>query len=421
MVFKDNLINILMFAPWFPPHRNSEAHASGNLVLAFIRKGWAVDIISEPLYDTAVSKILLSRWQPFAECIHSVPRKLSRDINKIFMRINSISTTRHPIRGVSWALSALKKARELSKKTHYDLILSRSMPHYGHLPALVFAKEKNLPWIANWNDPEPAIRSPKPYGQGKDAVGGYWMERYVKTIVDRATFHTFPSERILNYMASWAPGLRGKSGVIPHIALNEALISLNATPTEQFTLCHAGIFDRRRNPMHLFTAIRRVIAKYNCRDTFRVILLGNNISGPTDLCAPQDLKDIVDIQPWCDYEEALQVMKNATVLLVIEGPMEEGIYLPAKFADYVQCRRPILALSPTVGCLKDIISLNGGGVVTDCTSSDDIASALEKMFISWKRGTLDNEFSAESLFKEIGEDEVTTRYEKCFAALGLSG
>lgn len=408
-----------MFAPWFPPHRNSEAHANGNLVLAFIRKGWNVDIISEPLYDRETNNILLSRWHPFAERINLVPNELTHGINKIVMRIKSISTVGHPIPGVSWAFCALKKARELSLKTRYDVIMSRSMPHYGHLPALVFARETKLPWIVNWNDPEPAIRSPKPYGQGRDAAAGFWIERYVKTVVNAAPYHTFPSERLMNYMISWAPGLKGKSGVIPHIALNEPAELLTAVPTERFTLCHAGCFDGRRDPTVLFVAIRRLIVKLQCRDAFRLILLGNNITGSVDLPIPLDLQGVIEIRPWCDYEEALQVMKQATVLLVIEGPMEEGIYLPAKFSDYVQCRRPILALSPRVGTLYDLMSQKGGGVVTDCTSPDGIENALEIMFLSWRKGTLSTEFQTDGLWGVLGEDAIIARYEECFAAHGL--
>ena len=71
--------------------------------------------------------------------------------------------------GNAWAALALRKGRELLSKNRYDVIMSRALPEYAHLPALILARESGIPWIANWNDPASLRLLPPPYGNGPDS------------------------------------------------------------------------------------------------------------------------------------------------------------------------------------------------------------------------------------------------------------
>ena len=52
------------------------------------------------------------------------------------------------------------------------------------------------------------------------------------------------------------------------------------------------------------------------------------------------------------------------MMLVVEAPINEGIFLPSKVVD-LQYSKPIL-LYPRNGVMNDLIA-HGGGIVADCT------------------------------------------------------
>ena len=79
-----------------------------------------------------------------------------------------------------------------------------------------------------------------------------------------------------------------------------------------------------------------------------------------------------------DYWSTLGELASSTALVLIEAPCDEGVFLPSKLADYVQVRRPVLAVSPRQGTVRDLISQYGGGVVVDCTRPDDILAGMRE-------------------------------------------
>jgi hypothetical protein len=101
--------------------------------------------------------------------------------------------------------------------------------------------------------------------------------------------------------------------------------------------------------------------------------------------------------------------------------MEEGIYLPSKFVDGVQCQRPILAISPKHGTVADLLSHFGGGVAADCRSPIEVERSLGRLFESWQAGSLETTFGSETLRGQFCEDHVLALYEDLFEKVGARG
>ena len=413
-------LTLLMFAPFFPPHCGSEAHATARFALALLRRGHRVDVITSPLPRGTVAAGA-TLWEALRPYTHVVPKSPLRPPLPLLMRVLAVAATRHAIKGNSWASLALQRAGRLIRGTLYDAILSRSMPAVGHLPALVLSARTQLPWFANWNDIEPAVRAPVPYGQGPSARAGRWLERFLRAVVTSASHHTFPSRRSLNYMSAWYPGLRGRSSVIPHVALCDVAPAAPCANENRFTLCHAGLFDGRRDPAKLLGAVRRLLPTLAKEHTLQLILMGNSYDTTADLELPVDLKPYVKVLPWRPYEEALETMRTADVLVLVEANVEEGIFLPTKFVEYVECGRPVLAISPRVGTIRDLMDAHGGGIVCDCQSEDEIAGGLARFYDLWRRRELQERFPMDSLGRLFSVESVVGEYEKLFSQHGVGG
>jgi len=276
----------------------------------------------------------------------------------------------------------------------------------SHLPALWISKKYSIPWFITWNDIEPATNAPIPYGKGLHAKVGGLDKSFFRQIILKSTHNIFPSEESCHYMSEIYPELKNRSTVIPHVASHLHDIEIN--PSVPFTIAHAGSFDGRRNPDTFFEAIRMVnklISK-----TIHVKLIGNHISDFRVIGIPEDIRDQFQLIPWQTYSKTIEFLQHAHVLLLIEAPMEEGIYLPGKFVDYVQCRRPVLAISPERGVIQKALSTFGGGLRVDYRSPGKIADAIVRLHDSWKEGNLATEFCTQKLYEQYCEEKVMKLY-----------
>ena len=86
--------------------------------------------------------------------------------------------------------------------------------------------------------------------------------------------------------------------------------------------------------------------------------------GPEDPASQESvvglhLQDTVTWKGRVSYEESLRCISEASVCILAEGSLKEGIYLPSKVADYAVAGNAILALSPTPGVVADMLPCRG--------------------------------------------------------------
>jgi hypothetical protein len=129
------------------------------------------------------------------------------------------------------------------------------------------------------------------------------------------------------------------------------------------------------------------------------------------------LQDTIEYSPWRSYQDSLAAMSASHVLVLIEAPLTEGIFLPSKVTDYVQAGRAILAVSPRNGTLADLLSAHGGGLAADCTDADAIYEALLALYDSWARGRLAHDYSPARLRTLFSDAAVIPQYEALFKRL----
>ena len=286
---------------------------------------------------------------------------------------------------VRWAVPAFETIKRLLSKTKYDLILSRAIPDSGHLPAMMIHQKTGIPWIANWNDAQPWNMMPPPYGQGRQSKMLLREIIYYKKIIKSCSWHTFPCERLRKYMISYLPEIAQKSSIIPHIALSDNCNE--AIQHQGFSLCYAGSL-RNRSPEILLEGFKRFVERRNDLNSLSLRFLADPADEVIRITKEKGLEKFVSIEDTQPYEKMPDVLATADVLVIIEAPLDEGIFLPAKFVDYVQTGRPILALSPVVGTLNDILTNHGGGLVVDSQAPEAVAHAIDILYSHWIKGTL---------------------------------
>ena len=128
---------LLFFAPSFVPWENAESIVNGKLVLAFLRAGWHVDVVSRawvPSRSGSYSVEWKEPWLALQPVVHHVDTRMANLADMASNpRIPGHRVLRlYPIvRGVSdltWAKHAAKYAIRLHEREPYDAMLSRSFP-----------------------------------------------------------------------------------------------------------------------------------------------------------------------------------------------------------------------------------------------------------------------------------------------------
>ena len=108
---------------------------------------------------------------------------------------------------------------------------------------------------------------------------------------------------------------------------------------------------------------------------------------------------------------------EATVCVLLEADVSDGIFLPGKVADYVGARRPMLAVSPAEGTMRDLMQACGGGEVADVRDAGAVTASLRRLYRSWKAGTLALDYPTGTLEHALSEDRVRDLYSALVARI----
>lgn len=288
---------------------------------------------------------------------------------------------------IVWCIKAYFIAQKINKVNHISYVFSRIMPQYGHLPALLFKRKNKITWIGNWSDPMPREKAPKPYGNGLDAPISRILNYYLNCICKYADIHTFPSDQLKNYYLNYLPAKETNCFVIPHIIDKD--INIKNNEHKELRLYHIGGGLKERNPRLFFRSFRQILSDPNFAD----IILDIKFIGPVEgdvknIAKEEGVLSNIKFTGKVPYEQALEYIKEADILLIIEAIMDHGIFLPSKLSDILAFHKPIYSISPNTGVMHDLITTYHGGIVADCQSLESISSQLRRLLEDWEQNKL---------------------------------
>lgn len=404
------MYRVLLFSPGFAPYASSANIVNSKLALAMLNRGWEIDVVSAPDLTCMYGQHWGEPWSKLQPITHEIPDGGPSRPVRLAQRVWSSICLGHPIAGCRWARQSLKLAFDLHRRKKYDFVISRCLDEYAHLPAMAFAQRTGVPWLANWNDP-PVCSFPPPYDLSLGRLNDWTLLRFCKAAAMRATVNTFPCERLGRYICRL---LGVQYGENTHVIPNPLLCELNLQETSSadcFRLCHAGNMSAERDPQTFLLALKRLIEKRTPKIRFEVI--GIESTSLMRLAQELGLEKVVAFTGRQSYLDTFRRLAASDVLVIIEAPCQEGVFLPSKFMDYAQVGRPVLSVSPLRGTMEDLLSSRGGGIAVDCTSVDSIYRGLETLYESWQEKALD-EYSPRAFQRMYAPEAVVRMYENMF-------
>ncbi len=253
-----------------------------------------------------------------------------------------------------WLNAAIKKMSKIPSEEFPDAVWATGRPWTGLILGMKLAQHYGVPFFADFRDPwldnpnsqplpsrfllkarslerricasaEKVITTTPEFSRHFQSVYPHWKEKFVTVT------NGFDSQKLVTQM----------------IEMNERRSGGNKnTPT--LDICHCGTVYGARNPYPFLQAIYGLLETKQIRP--RAILarfLGYwNIQGQEEWVAHAlESEGLLSRRPLVPYEECLQEMARADILLVLQP--NSPLQIPSKIYEYISFGKPILVIGDT--------------------------------------------------------------------------
>lgn len=394
---------ILLIAPACYPVFGAEAIVNIKMLQAMTSSGeFEVDLVSKK-----------SKWEDYPfdpieklgvklHSLHVIEVDNKFNLRTLWGHFLSLILFGVVFKGSHWAAKAFPIIKRLVKSNNYDYVLTKDAPSF--LLGYYLKRQLGLQWIATWNDPYPTIKYPYPYNVAFHAKNSLFDNKIIK-IMSMADKHVFPSDRLSLYMQKYLSISNDNISIIPHVSLSNALISDTELDSSILQIVHSGNIKYPRDPKPFFEALSKYI-KANPNSKILVSILG-----ATDGDIRRDIECFhlgknVKLLPSVSYRESIELLTHYHVAIIVEADCAEGIFLPTKVSDFMQCKKPIFAISPKVGVLNDLYVNGYISYFAPISDTSAIENEIGKLYEDFVAGKLsihpltNPQYTQESMVKQ---------------------
>lgn len=330
---------------------------------------------------------------------------------------------RSPDEFLPWAKhSADAVATWLKDNRHQvDVLATFGEPMSDHLIGLSLKKQFGIPWLAHFSDPwaDNPFRSFQPLAN--------WRNRKLEAeVIEKADSVVFTSEETKKLvMRKYPEAWMAKTFVLPHsfdVAEFENIRNTSQR-ADTLTIRYLGNFYGHRTPFPLLKALARMCQQSpEVLDGVCIEIVGGVPKWMRLHPALRRIpKQLLRFCPPVPYHRSLELMAASDLLMVIDAPAKESVFLPSKLVDYIGTQRPIFGIVPP-GASKRLIE-RLGGLTADPLDSDAIESQLMRAIadaratrragMGWGDPAVRREFELESVAQQFRRMLNETKLGSC--------
>lgn len=394
----DSPRKVLIIAYYFPPMGLSGVQRTAKFAKYLPKYGWHPTVLTVgPTGYYAVDESLLKEVEQSGV---RIIRTSSLDPNRLFKKKGVISMPSErwrrvlqfvgdalfiPDTKIGWKFKAVRRATELLKSEHFDLIFATAPPQTDFLIGARLKRRFNLPLILDYRDA--------------------WLEYPFKYFV--TPLHRFLHKRLERKVLKAAERV-----VVTHRRVKEALVRKNVGfgyhdvviipqgyDPEDFAqspdvrphssrtmrLVHTGTFYAGRTPSTMLHALAGLFRDTpSLRGRIELVLVGNTRREDQQLVTKLGLQNDITFSGYMEHRAAVRMLMSADVAWFV---LDNDYQSPGKLYEYIGARKPILA-SVVEGYTKQLIEESGAGI---CVPLNDIAAhqnALKELFEMFEKKKL---------------------------------
>jgi hypothetical protein len=371
---------LLISHDWNPDADSAEALAGRRLARALLEAGARVHVLAA---GRPVSDLRFDNYD-----VTVVPDR-PFPVNKIRRALAMIRSTIPEMEG-PWVPGAVSAGlRVLGSLPPDTTIYGRAMPGVSNIVGWHLARMTGRPFVAHFSDewPPPYVLS-----NGRGWVAPYkWplFRVWLDAILRDAGALTFTNPN----QAEDVLGRRGrrfldKTFVVTHLP---QFTSGHQPPQyDTFHIVHTGNLYPGRTSAALMQGLRLFLDRTPAaRRVLRVSLAGaayGDLPEWTERCR---LAAVVWFAGRLSQAEVAALVNSASVLIAFDFARANSTTLLCKVPDYVNARRPILAITAPLSSMGRLFNGDGAGVTAGYDSPEEVAERVASMFEAWEQRRLD--------------------------------
>ncbi|WP_228237389.1 glycosyltransferase family 4 protein [Allomuricauda sp. M10] len=283
----------------------------------------------------------------------------------------------------SWVKPSIHFLAKVIADEGIKTIITTGPPHSLHLIGLGLKKKYDVQWIADFRDPWTSIGYHKklrltPWVAQKHES----LEKKVLVSADKIIVTSQTTRREFEAITP-KPIKVITNGFDEHLAPREL--------DQDFTISHLGSLLTGRNPLGLWQAIQELVSENESFQKVLKIKLAGVISDEVqESLASFGLDIFVQQLGYLPHDQVIGTMQSSQVLLLLEIDSEEtkGI-IPGKLFEYLNAKRPILAIGPNEWEAGNMVEESNAGKFLHHSEVAMLKNVLLDWFNQYQKGKLE--------------------------------
>ena len=281
-----------------------------------------------------------------------------------------------------WIQPSVNFLSNYLEKNYIDAIITTGPPHSMHIIGLELKKKLGIKWISDFRDPWTEID---------------YFQQLPLTKKATKKHQDLEQEVLINSDMVVVVGETMKEKFLKHTKRIEVLTngfdtietSLTQELDEKFSITHVGLMNSDRNPTILWEVLNEISnTNPSFKNDLRIKLIGK-----IDDAVIQDLEvfdhNTIETIPYLDHKDISKYQASSQVLLlsINEVPSAKGI-ITGKIFEYLQAKRPILAIGPEDGDAAMILKNTNAGIIVGFKNKTALKATILNLYKDYKQGVL---------------------------------
>ena len=250
-----------------------------------------------------------------------------------------------------WIKPSVQLLTDYLKKNQIDALVTTGPPHSVHLIGMELKRKLGVKWIADFRDPWTSIDYFHSLPLTQSSLEKHKnLEKQVLQEADRIIV-------VGDQMKEEFDAKSDQVTVIPN-GYDSYKEDNGVELDPEFTLTYAGLMNADRNPESLWKALGRLASNNpDFKKDLKIRIVGSCSQEVTASIDENGLAGNLEDLGYQDHLRVARYQRSAQVLLLAlnDVPFSKGI-VTGKIFEYLQARRPVLAIGPTDGDLAAILA-----------------------------------------------------------------
>ena len=282
-----------------------------------------------------------------------------------------------------WIKPSVKKIKKYLENNPVDAIITTGPPHSVHLIGLHLKKELGVKWIADFRDPWTDIDYFHQLPLTKKAKEKH--HQLEKEVLQKADATLVVGKAMQQNYQKFSDTIHVVTNGFDTDEKSESKPVLDI----KFSITHIGLMNADRNPKVLWKILSELSTENpDFANDFEIKLIGSIADEVTNELDFYQFKNVVKI-PNVPHAEVQNYQKSTQVLLLAinKVPSAKGI-ITGKIFEYLQAKRPILAIGPEDGDLAEILKNTNAGAIVDFDDAVKMKKNIIDLYQRYKGGNL---------------------------------